>query len=114
MMICVYQQSLSDKPSKSTLRWWESTPTSRSTYIISIDRRMGYNFLPYDQDQQFHLPPSLPDWVNEYSLEGSVSDLIAQLDNDGRLEPFYASYREDGWSHPAYHPVMLLKVLVFR
>lgn len=74
---------------------------------------MSYNFLPYAQDQQFLLPPSLHEWVEEGSLERFVSDLIDHLDESGRLEAFYASYREDGWGHPAYHPVMLVKVLVY-
>lgn len=74
---------------------------------------MSYNFLPYAQDQQFLLPPSLHEWVKEESLERFVSDLIDHLDEAGRLAVFYASYREDGWGHPAYHPVMLVKVLVY-
>jgi len=56
---------------------------------------MGYNFLPYDQDQQHLLPKSLHDWVDDDSLERFVSDLIDQFDADGRLTPFYARYRED-------------------
>jgi transposase len=74
---------------------------------------VSYNFLPYAQDQQFLLPPSLHEWVKEESLERFVSDLIDHLDEAGRLEVFYASYRKDGWGHPAYHPVMLVKVLVY-
>lgn len=74
---------------------------------------MSYNFLPYAQDQQFLLPPSLHEWVREDSLERFVSEVIDHLDEEGRLQPFYATYRSDGWGHPAYHPVMLLKVLVY-
>jgi len=74
---------------------------------------MSYNFRPYGQDQQFLLPPSLHEWVEEDSLERFVSDVIDHLDEEGRLRAFYATYRADGWGHPAYHPVMLLKVLVY-
>lgn len=74
---------------------------------------MSYNFFPYAQDQQFLLPPSLDEWVREDSLERFVSDVIDHLDGEGRLRPFYVTYRADGWGHPAYHPVMLLKVLVY-
>lgn len=74
---------------------------------------MGYNFLPYDQNQEYLLPKSLHDWVDDDSLERFVSDLIDQFDDEGRLEPFYARYRADGWGHPAYHPRLLLKILVF-
>lgn len=74
---------------------------------------MGYNFLPYDQDQQYLLSPSLHDWIEADSLERFVSDLLDQFDEDGRLDPFYETYREDGWGHPAHHPRLLVKVLVF-
>lgn len=74
---------------------------------------MSYNFLPYAQDQQYLLPPSLHEWVKEGSLEQFVSDVVDQLDEAGELAPFYAEYRTDGWGHPAYHPVMLLKVLLY-
>ena len=74
---------------------------------------MSYNFLPYNQDQQFLLPVDIQDWVEEGSLERFVSDVVDHLDGEGRLEPFYVGYREDGWGHPAYHPVMMLKVLLY-
>jgi transposase len=74
---------------------------------------MSYNFLPYNQDQLFLLPPALNEWVAEDSLVRFVSDVVDHLDGQGRLDPFYARYREDGWGHPAYHPVMLVKVLLY-
>lgn len=74
---------------------------------------MSYNFLPYAQDQQFLLPPSLHEWVEEDSLERFVSDVVDHMNEEGRLAAFYASYRTDGWGHPAYHPIMLLKVLLY-
>ena len=74
---------------------------------------MTYNFLRYDQDQQHLLPKSITDWIKEDSLERFVSDMIDYLDNEGRLDPFYPDPREDGRGRPSYHPVMLLKILVF-
>ena len=74
---------------------------------------MTYNFLRYDQDQQHLLPISITDWIEEDSLERFVSDTIDYLDNEGRLDPFYPDPREDGRGRPSYHPVMLLKILVF-
>jgi len=35
------------------------------------------------------------------------------LDQRGQLAGFYTGYRRDGWGHPAYHPRMLVKVLVY-
>jgi transposase len=74
---------------------------------------VSYNFIRYDQDQQHLLPKSIDDWVEEDSLERFVSDVIDYLDEEGRLEPFYPEERDDLRGRPRYHPVMLLKVLVF-
>lgn len=74
---------------------------------------MAYNFLAYEERQNFLLPPSILDWVRKDSLECFVSDLIEQLDAKGRLISFYESYRVDGWGRAAYHPRMLVKVLVY-
>jgi len=74
---------------------------------------MTHNFLEYNQDQQHLLPKDLCEWVEEDSLERFVSNTIDYLDIEGRLDPFYPEPREDGRGRPSYHPVMLLKVLVF-
>jgi len=71
------------------------------------------NFIRYDQEQQHLLPKNIADWVEEDSLERYVSDVIDQLDNDGRLEPFYPDARKDGPGRPSFHPVMMVKVLVY-
>jgi|SRR5215207_6486294 len=74
---------------------------------------MSYHFLPYEQDQLYLMPPSVQDWVSEGSLARFVSDVVDQLASAGRLEGFYAQYREDGWGAAAYHPVMMVKVLLY-
>lgn len=74
---------------------------------------MAFNFLQYEQRQNFLLPPSLLEWVREDSLECFVSELIDQLEATGRLVSFYENYRSDGWGRAAYHPRMLVKVLVY-
>jgi len=74
---------------------------------------MAYNFLPYDQDQLYLMPPSLQEWVGEGSLARFVSEVVERLDADKKLGNFYAGYREDGWGHPGYHPRMLVKVLLY-
>jgi len=71
------------------------------------------NFIRYDQDQQHLLPKNVAEWVEEDSLERYVSDVIDHLDNEGRLEPFYPEDRADGRGRPPFHPIMMLKVLVF-
>lgn len=74
---------------------------------------MSYNFLPYEPDQLFLMPPAISDWVKEGSLAGFVSDLVDELDAEGELAAFYAAYRTDGWGRAAYHPCMMVKVLLY-
>ena len=74
---------------------------------------MSYNFRDYDQDQLFLMPPSVQEWVKEDSLSRFLSEVIDGMDARGRLDAFYAPYRVDGWGAPAFHPVMMLKVLLY-
>ncbi|MGH9818090.1 MAG: transposase, partial [Candidatus Acidiferrales bacterium] len=74
---------------------------------------MSYNFLPYVQDQLLLMPPSVSDWVKEGSLARFVSDLIDGLHEEGELAAFFERYRADGWGRAAYHPCMMVKVLVY-
>lgn len=74
---------------------------------------MSYHFRPYEQDQMYLMPPSVQDWVREDSLARFVSEVVDELAAKGRLAGFYASYREDGWGAAAYHPVMMVKVLLY-
>ena len=74
---------------------------------------MSYNFRDYDQDQLFLMPPSVQEWVKEDSLSRFLSEVIDGMDARGRIDAFYAPYRVDGWGAPAFHPVMMLKVLLY-
>lgn len=74
---------------------------------------MAYNFRPYDESQVYLMPPSITDWVPKGSLARFVSDVVDHFEEQGRLARFYNGYREDGRGHPAYHPRMLVKVLVY-
>ncbi|AKH97477.1 transposase [Halanaeroarchaeum sulfurireducens] len=74
---------------------------------------MTSNFIRYDQDQQHLLPKDLSEWVAEDSLEQFVSDTIDYLDDQNRLETFYPEETDENRGRPQFHPVMLLKVLVF-
>jgi len=72
---------------------------------------MGQIFEPYEPGQNLLLPPSLDDWLPEGHLARFVSDTVDELD----LGPFLAKFRdrEDGRGRIAYHPRMMLKVLIF-
>lgn len=74
---------------------------------------MSFNFRPYAQDQLFLMPPSVQEWVPKDSLVCFLSDVVDQLDAAGRLADFYARYRVDGWGASAFHPVMMVKVLLY-
>ena len=64
-------------------------------------------FKPYQQHQAMLLPPSLEELIPEKHLVRVVNETIDKLN----IEPLVATYKGDGTS--AYHPLMLLKVLVY-
>jgi transposase len=74
---------------------------------------MSYNFLPYEQDQLYLMPPSVQEWVREGSLARFISEIVDGLAAAGRMESFYARCREDGWGAASYHPLMMVKVLLY-
>jgi transposase len=74
---------------------------------------MGYNFRPYAQEQMYLMPPSIMDWVSEGSLACFVSEVMDEMDGEGKLVSFYARYRGDGWGNAPYHPLMMVKILVY-
>lgn len=73
---------------------------------------MGYNFRPYAQDQMYLVPPSITEWVPEGSLARFVFEAMDEMDREGKLDSFYKKYRADGWGSAAYHPLMMIKILL--
>lgn len=72
---------------------------------------MGQIFEPYDPEQRLLFPPSLDDWLPEGHLARFISETVDELD----LSLFLKKYdqREDGRGQLAYHPRMMLKVLIY-
>jgi transposase len=68
---------------------------------------MTRSFHSCDRDQQFLLPPSLDEWLDEDDLAYVIIDAVAQMD----LRPFFAKYK-DGSGQKAYRPDMLLCLLL--
>lgn len=68
---------------------------------------MADNFVSYDRDTLFLMPPSVQDWLPDKHLARFVVDLVAQLD----LRAMRASY--DGRGSAAYHPEMLVALLFY-
>ena len=67
-------------------------------------------FKPYDPDQAYLLAPDLRAWLPEGHLALFISDVVDALD----LSPILEDYeRGDGRGQPPYHPVMMVKLLVY-
>lgn len=64
-------------------------------------------FKPYTQHQVMLLPPSLEELIPENHLVRVVNRTVEKLN----IQPLLATYQGDGAS--AYHPLMLLKVLIY-
>jgi transposase len=68
------------------------------------------SFRACDLNQPFLLPPSLQDWLPEEHLAHFIADLAAGLD----LSMIYGCYeRRDGRGKAAYHPLMMVRVLLY-
>lgn len=61
---------------------------------------------PYEQDQIFLLPPSLNEWVRADHPVRVFSEIIDRVDTTTFGQP-----KEEG--RPAYHPAMMIKVLLW-
>jgi transposase len=71
---------------------------------------MSKRFRTCSLDQPLLLPASLQDWLPEKHLARFIADVTGQLDLS-RIEAEYA--RRDGRGMAAYHPVMLVRVLLY-
>ena len=70
---------------------------------------MPQNFRSCDRDQPLLLPPDLHDWLAEDHLAWFVIEAVDELD----LEPFYASYRQDGHGAAAHEPRMMVGLFAY-
>jgi transposase len=71
---------------------------------------MSQRFRVCDLNQPLLLPPCLQDWLPEGHLARFVSDIVDGLD----LSAIYAAYhRKDGRGLAAYHPVMMVRLLLY-
>jgi transposase len=72
-----------------------------------LDKVMGSNFVSFNRNTPYLLPPSLQDWLPENHLARFVVDVVAQLD----LKPIKKMYA--GRGSQAYHPEMLFALLFY-
>ncbi len=71
---------------------------------------MAKGFLPYTLDQRLLLPPDLREWLPEGHLALFVSDVVDALDVSPILR---ACDKADDRGRAGYHPVMMVKLLVY-
>lgn len=71
--------------------------------------RMAARYRDYDLDQPFLLPPDIRDWLPENHLARFVDDTVAQLD----LGEILKVYESSLGGRPAYHPGMMVRLLVY-
>jgi len=62
-------------------------------------------FRDYRQDQNFLLPPSLDEFVPDDHEVRIINDVVNAMDLSLLLDKY------EGGGAPAYHPVMILKVI---
>jgi transposase/predicted XRE-type DNA-binding protein len=70
---------------------------------------VAYNFVRVDREQLMLMPPSVADWLPEDHFAWFVIDVVDELD----LSAFLAAHRSDGRGGAAYHPAMMLGLLVY-
>jgi transposase len=70
---------------------------------------MGQNFVTAEPGQLFLLPPDARQWLPERHLAWAVLEAAGELD----LVPFTAWYRADGQGRPAYHPRLMVGLVMY-
>ena len=71
---------------------------------------MSKRFRTCTLDQPLLLPPSLQDWLPEQHLARFIVDVVDELDLSKILEVYG---RQDGRGLAAYHPVMMVRLLLY-
>src|SRR2546428_7814124 len=70
---------------------------------------MARFYVSADRDQQFLLPVSMRDWLDEGHLAWFVIDVVEAVDTMA----FHARHANDGVGRPAYDPDMMLALLFY-
>jgi transposase len=70
---------------------------------------MARDYRPYTPEQPYLLPPAPQDWLTPDHLAYSVRDVVAELD----LAAIEAGYSRDGRGAPAYHPRLMVSLLLY-
>src|SRR6266478_5352857 len=84
-----------------------ATRLDAAPILAGEEERGMANFLEYNPEQAYLLPPTVREVLGERHLCFFVHGAVEKLD----LQEFEAGYSEEG--HPAYHPALLLKVWLY-
>jgi transposase len=68
-----------------------------------------FNFIESTSDQVYLLPPDAREWLPAGHLTWHVLDSVAQMD----LSAFLSAYRRDGQGAAAYHPAVMVALLLY-
>jgi transposase len=66
-------------------------------------------FRPYNPDQLLLLPPDMTHWLPQEHLVYFIREVVEQMD----LSAVYASYDGSKGGYPAYHPEMMVALLIY-
>src|SRR4051794_17466839 len=81
----------------------------RSSGTFKTMPGMAQRFIACDREQSFLMPPDVRDWLPADHFAWFVIDAVTAMD----LEAFYAAYRADGRSRPAFDPAMMVALLLY-
>lgn len=70
---------------------------------------MGQRFISCDREQSFLMPPDVREWLPEDHFAWFVLEAVETME----LDAFYAAYRADGRSRPAFDPAMMIALILY-
>src|SRR5258708_15615452 len=70
---------------------------------------MGQKFVSAERDQLFLVPPDARQWLPGRHLAWAVLEAAGDLD----MAPFMGWYRADGQGRPAYHPRLMVALVMY-
>ena len=82
---------------------------SLNSYAILRFMKTQTPFRPYNPDQLLLLPPDMTSWLPQEHLVYFIRDVVGQMD----LSAIYESYDGSKGGYPAYHPEMMVALLIY-
>jgi len=70
---------------------------------------MAYNYTTCNRNQQYLLPPSMQEWLDEDHFVWFLLDAVEEMD----LSAFHKAHRRDGKGQKAHHPEIMLSVMLY-